>query len=142
MEHPHLLLHGLIVGIKGVLSLWVVDAILLQFKGVKGNEPEEVLVKSPFLSQRQRCVLRDEAYLRVKKEEHGVNGVRALDAGLNVINRLAVEFEQGGHMFGYHPKFLVEVESGKFGASLDPDCEPSRMKQVSEAWKKDYGARP
>lgn len=45
-------------------------------------------------------------------------------------------------MFGNRPKFLVEVESGKFGASLDPDCEPSRMKQVSEAWKKDYGARP
>lgn len=67
MEHPHLFVHGLIVGIEGCSKFMGgrCNEILLQFKGVKGNEPEEVLVKSHFRSQRQRCVLRDEAYLRV-----------------------------------------------------------------------------
>ena len=38
-------------------------------------------------------------------------------------------------------KFLVEVKSGQVEASLNPDQELRRLKQMFEAWKKDYGAR-
>ncbi|XP_073040750.1 myosin-1-like isoform X1 [Primulina eburnea] len=210
--------------IQSVIRGWLVrrcsgDVGLLQFGGRKGNEPEEVLVKSSFLAEMQRRVLRAEASLRVKEEEndilhqrlqqyenrwseyelkmrsmeevwqkqmrslqsslsiakkslafddsrrnsdasvngnddresswesgsnfrsHDINGTRSLGAGLNVINRLAEEFEQRSHVFVDDSKFLVEVKSGQVDASLDPDRELRRLKSMFEAWKKDYGAR-
>ncbi|KAJ8770010.1 hypothetical protein K2173_009093 [Erythroxylum novogranatense] len=69
------------------------------------------------------------------------NGVRPMSAGLSVISRLAEEFEQRIQVFGDDAKFLVEVKSGQVDASLDPDQELRRLKQMFEAWKKDYGSR-
>ncbi|XP_022956357.1 myosin-1-like [Cucurbita moschata] len=69
------------------------------------------------------------------------NGVRPMNAGLSVISRLAEEFEQRSQVFSDDAKFLVEVKSGQVEASLDPDRELRRLKQMFEAWKKDYGGR-
>lgn len=69
------------------------------------------------------------------------NGVRHMSAGLSVISRLAEELEQRRQVFGDDAKFLVEVKSGQTEASLNPDRELRRLKQMFEAWKKDYGAR-
>ncbi|XP_010249396.1 PREDICTED: myosin-1-like [Nelumbo nucifera] len=66
---------------------------------------------------------------------------REMSAGLSVISRLAEEFEQRSQVFGDDAKFLVEVKSGQAEASLNPDQELRRLKQIFEAWKKDYGAR-
>ncbi|KAK4423286.1 Myosin-1 [Sesamum alatum] len=210
--------------IQSVIRGWLVrrcsgDIGLLQFGGRKGNEPEEVLVKSSFLAELQRRVLRAEASLREKEEEndilhqrlqqyenrwseyelkmrsmeevwqkqmrslqsslsiakkslalddsqrnsdasvngndeketswethsnfrlHESNRGRSMSAGISVITRLAEEFEQRSQVFGDDAKFLVEVKSGQAEASLDPDSELRRLKQMFEAWKKDYGAR-
>ncbi|XP_057774016.1 myosin-1 [Salvia miltiorrhiza] len=208
---------------QSVIRGWLVrrcsgDIGLLQFGGRKGNEPEEVLVKSSFLAELQRRVLRAEASLREKEEENDIlhqrlqqyesrwseyelkmksmeevwqkqmrslqsslsiakkslalddsqrnsdasvngteeresswdtgnnlriqeNGGRSTSAGLSVIGRLAEEFEQRSQVFGDDAKFLVEVKSGQTEASLDPDHELRRLKQMFEAWKKDYGSR-
>ncbi|KAH1231275.1 Myosin-1 [Glycine max] len=69
------------------------------------------------------------------------NGAKSMSAGLSVISRLAEEFEQRSQVFGDDSKFLVEVKSGQVEASLNPDRELRRLKQMFEAWKKDYGAR-
>lgn len=69
------------------------------------------------------------------------NGVRPMSAGLSVISRLAEEFDQRSQVFGDDAKFLVEVKSGQVEASLNPDKELRRLKQMFEAWKKDYGSR-
>ncbi|KAK7273558.1 hypothetical protein RIF29_14614 [Crotalaria pallida] len=69
------------------------------------------------------------------------NGTRSTSAGLNVISRLAEEFEQRSQVFGDDAKFLVEVKSGQVEASLNPEQELRRLKQMFESWKKDYGAR-
>lgn len=69
------------------------------------------------------------------------NGVRPMSAGLSVISRLAEEFEQRSQVFGDDAKFLVEVKSGQVDASLNPDKELRRLKEMFEAWKKDYGGR-
>ncbi|KAI3472534.1 hypothetical protein Pfo_030685 [Paulownia fortunei] len=210
--------------IQSGIRSWLVrrcsgDIGLLQFGGRKGNEPEEVLVKSSFLAELQRRVLRAEASLREKEEEndilhqrlqqyenrwseyelkmksmeevwqkqmrslqsslsiakkslaiddsqrnsdasvngndekesswetnsnfrvHESNGGRSTSAGMSVIGRLAEEFEQRSQVFGDDAKFLVEVKSGQVDASLDPDSELRRLKQMFEGWKKDYGAR-
>lgn len=79
-------------------------------------------------------------------ESNGVNSNnrnsrRPMSAGLSVIGRLAEEFDQRKQVFGDDAKFLVEVKSGQVEASLDPDRELRRLKQMFEAWKKDYGAR-
>nr|XP_007153036.1 hypothetical protein PHAVU_003G002200g [Phaseolus vulgaris]XP_007153037.1 hypothetical protein PHAVU_003G002200g [Phaseolus vulgaris]ESW25030.1 hypothetical protein PHAVU_003G002200g [Phaseolus vulgaris]ESW25031.1 hypothetical protein PHAVU_003G002200g [Phaseolus vulgaris] len=69
------------------------------------------------------------------------NGARSTSAGLSVISRLAEEFEHRSQVFGDDAKFLVEVKSGQVEASLSPDQELRRLKQMFEAWKKDYGTR-
>nr|GME07652.1 protein SIEVE ELEMENT OCCLUSION B-like [Ipomoea batatas] len=69
------------------------------------------------------------------------SGVRPMSAGLSVISRLAEEFEQRSQVFGDDAKFLVEVKSGQVDANLNPDRELRRLKQMFEAWKKDYGTR-
>ena len=43
-------------------------------------------------------------------------------------------------MFGDDAKFLVEVKSGQVEASLNPDRELRRLKQMFEAWKKEQKA--
>ncbi|XP_051121312.1 myosin-1 [Andrographis paniculata] len=63
--------------IQAVIRGWLVrrcsgDIGLLQFGGRKGNEPEEVLVKTSFLAELQRRVLRAEAILREKEEENDI----------------------------------------------------------------------
>lgn len=68
-------------------------------------------------------------------------GIRPSSASLSVISRLAEEFEQRRQVFGDDAKFLVEVKSGQVDASLNPDRELRRLKQMFEAWKKDYGVR-
>ncbi|OVA04934.1 IQ motif [Macleaya cordata] len=80
------------------------------------------------------------------RENNGVNSVsrvmnREMSTGLSVISRLAEEFEQRSQVFGDDAKFLVEVKSGQAEASLDPDRELRRLKQIFETWKKDYGNR-
>ncbi|KAL6543932.1 Myosin-1 [Orobanche gracilis] len=197
--------------VQSVIRGWLVrkcsgDIGLLQFGGKKGNEPEELLVKSSFLADLQRRVLRAEASLRDKEEENEIlhqrlqqyenrwseyelkmnsmeevwqKQMRSLQsslsiakkslafddsqrnsdasvngnnderesswetnsAGISVIGRLAEEFEQRSQVFGDDAKFLVEVKSGQVHAGLDPDSEFRRLKQMFEAWKKDYGAR-
>ncbi|KAK9044068.1 hypothetical protein V6N11_072388 [Hibiscus sabdariffa] len=185
----------------------------------KANESDEVLVKSSFLAELQRRVLKAEAALREKEEENDIlhqrllqyenrwseyelkmksmeevwqkqmrslqsslsiakkslavdeserssdasvntsddreycwdagsnlkvpesNGLRPMSAGLSVISRLAEEFEQRSQVFGDDAKFLVEVKSGQVDASLNPDRELRRLKQMFETWKKDYAAR-
>lgn len=74
-------------------------------------------------------------------KSHESNGVRPMSASLSVISRLAEEFEQRQQVFGDDAKFLVEVKSGQIDASLNPDRELRRLKQMFETWKKDYGAR-
>lgn len=69
------------------------------------------------------------------------NGGRPMSTGLSVISRLTEEFDQRSQVFGDDAKFLVEVKSGQVEASLDPDRELRRLKQMFEAWKKDYGGR-
>ncbi|CAN1812415.1 VIII-1 [Linum perenne] len=69
------------------------------------------------------------------------NGLRPMSAGLSVISRLAEEFEQRSQVFGDDAKFLVEVKSGQVEASLNPDRELRRLKQMFESWKKDYNGR-
>ena len=66
---------------------------------------------------------------------------RSMSAGVNVISRLAEEFEQRSQVFKDDAKFLVEVKSGQVEASLNPDQELRRLKQMFEAWKKDYAGR-
>ncbi|XP_059633321.1 myosin-1-like [Cornus florida] len=210
--------------IQSVIRGWSIrrcsgDIGLLQCGGRKGNESDEVLVKSSFLAELQRRVLKAEAALREKEEENDIlhqrlqqyesrwseyelkmksmeevwqkqmrslqsslsiakkslavddsarnsdasvsinddrdyswetgsnfkgqdsNGVRPMSAGLSVISRLAEEFEQRSQVFGDDAKFLVEVKSGQVEASLNPDRELRRLKQMFEAWKKDYGVR-
>ncbi|XP_039040318.1 myosin-1-like [Hibiscus syriacus] len=172
----------------------------------KASEPDEVLVKSSFLAELQRRVLKAEAALREKEEENDIlhqrllqyesrwseyelkmksmeevwqkqmrslqsslsiakkslavdeserssdasvntnevpesNGLRPMSAGLSVISRLAEEFEQRSQVFGDDAKFLVEVKSGQVDASLNPDRELRRLKQMFETWKKDYAGR-
>ncbi|CAI9768449.1 unnamed protein product [Fraxinus pennsylvanica] len=63
--------------IQSVIRGWMVrrcsgDIGFLQFGGKKGAEQEEVLVKSSFLAEMQRRVLRAEAALREKEEENDV----------------------------------------------------------------------
>ncbi|XP_048492225.1 myosin-1 isoform X2 [Beta vulgaris subsp. vulgaris] len=72
---------------------------------------------------------------------HESNGVRPMSASLSVISRMAEEFEQRKQVFGDDAKFLVEVKSGQVDASLNPDRELRRLKQMFETWKKDYGTR-
>jgi len=210
--------------IQSVIRGWLVrrcsgDIVLLQFGCRKGNESDEVLVKSSFLAELQRRVLKAEAALREKEEENDIlhqrlqqyesrwseyelkmksmeevwqkqmrslqsslsiakkslaiddsernsdasvnlnddswdtagsnfkgppyesNGARPMSAGLSVISRLAEEFEQRSQVFGDDAKFLVEVKSGQVDANVDPDRELRRLKQMFEAWKKDYGTR-
>ncbi|KAJ1400149.1 P-loop containing nucleoside triphosphate hydrolase [Sesbania bispinosa] len=212
------------VVIQSFIRGWLVrrcsgDIGLLKSGGMKTNESDEVLVKSSFLAELQRRVLKAEAALREKEEENDIlhqrlqqyesrwseyelkmksmeevwqkqmrslqsslsiakkslamddsernsdasvnasderdyswdvgsnhrrqesNGTRSMSAGLSVISRLAEEFEQRSQVFGDDAKFLVEVKSGQVEASLDPDRELRRLKQMFEAWKKDYGAR-
>ncbi|XP_015577619.1 myosin-1 [Ricinus communis] len=74
-------------------------------------------------------------------QESNGHSVRPMSAGLSVISRLAEEFEQRSQVFGDDAKFLVEVKSGQVEASLNPDRELRRLKQMFEAWKKDYGVR-
>ncbi|GAU18088.1 hypothetical protein TSUD_51990 [Trifolium subterraneum] len=69
------------------------------------------------------------------------SGTRSMSAGLSVISRLAEEFEQRSQVFGDDAKFLVEVKSGQIEASLNPDQELRRLKQMFEGWKKDYAGR-
>lgn len=210
--------------IQSVIRGWMVrrcsgDIGLLKSGGIKANESDEVLVKSSFLAELQRRVLKAEAALREKEEENDIlhqrlqqyesrwseyelkmksmeevwqkqmrslqsslsiakkslavddsernsdasvnasddrdyssdigsnhrsvesNGLRPMSAGLSVISRLAEEFEQRSQVFGDDAKFLVEVKSGQVEASLNPDRELRRLKQMFEGWKKDYGAR-
>ncbi|PIA35399.1 hypothetical protein AQUCO_03500049v1 [Aquilegia coerulea] len=80
------------------------------------------------------------------RESNGVRpGLRVLDremsTGLCVISRLAEELEQRSQVFGDDAKFLVEVKSGQAEASLNPDRELRKLKQIFETWKKDYGTR-
>ncbi|KAK6921484.1 Myosin head, motor domain [Dillenia turbinata] len=217
--------HDASVVIQSVIRGWLVRRCsgnigLLNYGGKKGNESDEVLVKSSFLAELQRRVLKAEAALREKEEENDIlhqrlqqyesrwseyelkmksmeevwqkqmrslqsslsiakkslaiddsgrssdasvnmtddrdnswetgsqhyrvqesNGVRPMSAGLSVISRLAEEFEQRSQVFGDDAKFLVEVKSGQTEATLNPDRELRRLKQMFEAWKKDYGAR-
>ncbi|KAL1565429.1 Myosin-1 [Salvia divinorum] len=68
---------GAATSMQSVIRGWLVrrcsgDIGLLQFGGRKGNEPEEVLVKSSFLAELQRRVLRAEAALREKEEENDI----------------------------------------------------------------------
>ncbi|XP_038892075.1 myosin-1 isoform X1 [Benincasa hispida] len=210
--------------IQSVIRGWLVrrcsgDIGLMKPGGLTANGSGEVLVKSSFLAELQRRVLKAEAGLREKEEENDIlhqrlqqyenrwseyelkmksmeevwqrqmrslqsslsiakkslavddsernsdasvnasddrgyswevgsnntanesNGVRPMNAGLSVISRLAEEFEQRSQVFGDDAKFLVEVKSGQVEASLDPDRELRRLKQMFEAWKKDYGGR-
>ncbi|XP_027098118.2 myosin-1 [Coffea arabica] len=210
--------------IQSVIRGWLVrrcsgDIGLLQFGSEKGNGSEDFLVKSSYLAELQRRVLKAEAALREKEEENDIlhqrlqqyenrwseyelkmksmeevwqkqmrslqsslsiakkslalddshrnsdasvnasddretswdagsnfrvsdsNGMRPMNAGLSVISRLAEEFEQRSQVFGDDAKFLVEVKSGQAEANLDPDRELRRLKQMFEAWKKDYGSR-
>lgn len=210
--------------IQSVIRGWLVrrcsgDIGLMKPGGLTANGSGEVLVKSSFLAELQRRVLKAEAALREKEEENDIlhqrlqqyenrwseyelkmksmeevwqrqmrslqsslsiakkslavddsernsdasvnasddrgyswevgsnntanesNGVRPMNAGLSVISRLAEEFEQRSQVFGDDAKFLVEVKSGQVEASLDPDRELRRLKQMFEAWKKDYGGR-
>ncbi|QHO36301.1 myosin-1 [Arachis hypogaea] len=212
------------VVIQSFIRGWLVrrcsgDLSLLKSGGTKTNESDEVLVKSSFLAELQRRVLKAEAALREKEEENDIlqqrlqqydnrwseyelkmksmeevwqkqmrslqsslsiakkslamddsernsdasvnasddrdyswdmggnhrrqesTGTRSMSAGLSVISRLAEEFEQRSQVFGDDAKFLVEVKSGQVEASLNPDKELRRLKQMFEAWKKDYGAR-
>jgi myosin-5 len=69
------------------------------------------------------------------------NGTRSTSASLSVISRLTEEFEQRSQVFGDDAKFLVEVKSGQVEASLNPDHELRRLKQMFEAWKRDYSGR-
>lgn len=221
--------NGASILIQAVIRGWLVrrcsgDIGLIQFGAKKGNELDEVLVKSSFLAELQRRVLKAEAALREKEEENDIlhqrlqqyesrwseyemkmksmeevwqkqmrslqsslsiakkslaldesernsdasvnilnddrnsswetgsnpnirggpesNGrVRPMSAGLSVISRLAEEFEQRSQVFGDDAKFLVEVKSGQVDASLNPDRELRRLKQMFEGWKKDYGHR-
>ncbi|MQL72214.1 hypothetical protein Taro_004528 [Colocasia esculenta] len=66
---------------------------------------------------------------------------REMSIGLNVISRLAEEFEQRAQVFADDTKFLIEVKSGQTEADLNPDRELRRLKQAFEAWKKDFGGR-
>lgn len=210
--------------IQSVIRGWLVrrcsgDLGLLTVGGRKDKESDEVLVKSSFLAELQRRVLKAEAALREKEEENDIlhqrlqqyenrwseyelkmksmeevwqkqmrslqsslsiakkslamddsrrnsdasvnltddrdsswdtgsnfrgqesNGMRPMSAGLTVISRMAEEFEQRSQVFGDDAKFLVEVKSGQTEASLNPDRELRRLKQMFEAWKKDYGSR-
>uniref|UniRef100_A0A251L150 Myosin motor domain-containing protein n=1 Tax=Manihot esculenta TaxID=3983 RepID=A0A251L150_MANES len=74
-------------------------------------------------------------------QESNGHSARPMSAGLSVISRLAEEFEQRTQVFGDDAKFLVEVKSGQVEASLNPDRELRRLKQMFESWKKDYGSR-
>ncbi|VFQ66797.1 unnamed protein product [Cuscuta campestris] len=75
-------------------------------------------------------------------DSNGGVQVRPMSAGLSVIGRLAEEFEQRSQVFGDDAKFLVEVKSGQVEANnVNPERELRRLKQLFEAWKKDYGTR-
>ncbi|GAB2275306.1 Myosin-1 [Dionaea muscipula] len=77
-----------------------------------------------------------------RHHESNSNGaVRSMSASLSIIGRLAEEFEQRRQVFGDDAKFLVEVKSGQAEASLNPDRELRRLKQLFESWKKDYSTR-
>uniref|UniRef100_A0A1D1Z2F8 Myosin-J heavy chain n=1 Tax=Anthurium amnicola TaxID=1678845 RepID=A0A1D1Z2F8_9ARAE len=85
------------------------------------------------------------AGLRARENSGGQSVSRVADRemsiGLNVISRLAEEFEQRSQVFGDDTKFLVEVKSGQTEANLNPERELRRLKQTFENWKKDFGLR-
>ncbi|KAJ9563452.1 hypothetical protein OSB04_008612 [Centaurea solstitialis] len=69
-------IHGASVVLQAVIRGWLVrrcsgDIALLQF-GSKGNESDEVLVKSSYLAELQRRILKAEAGLREKEEENDI----------------------------------------------------------------------
>ncbi|CAL5207918.1 unnamed protein product [Lathyrus oleraceus] len=211
--------------IQSVIRGWLVrrcsgDIGFLKYGDIKTQDSDEILVKSSFLAELQRRVLKAEAALREKDEENDIlnqriqqyenrwseyeskmqsmeevwqkqmrslqsslsiakkslaiddsernsdasvnntsderdyswdggsnhrrqesNGTRSTSASLSVISRLAEEFEQRSQVFADDAKFLVEVKSGQVEASLNPDQELRRLKQMFEAWKRDYTAR-
>lgn len=96
------------------------------------------------LSIAKRSLVADDSDASVNNDwsyESPVDYRRPANAGLSVISRLAQEFDQRSQIFGDDAKFLVEVKSGKVDASLDPEQELRRLKQMFEGWKKDYGSR-
>ncbi|KAK2453781.1 myosin [Trifolium repens] len=210
--------------VQSVIRGWLVrrcsgDIGYLKDRNMKTKESDEILVKSSFLAELQRRVLKAEAALREKDEENDIlnqriqqyesrwceyelkmksmeevwqkqmrslqsslsiakkslaiddskrnsdssvnasderdyswdvgsnhrrqesNGTRSTSASLSVISRLTEEFEQRSQVFGDDAKFLVEVKSGQVEASLNPDQELRRLKQMFEAWKRDYSGR-
>ncbi|XP_073112691.1 myosin-1 isoform X1 [Elaeis guineensis] len=66
---------------------------------------------------------------------------RDMSSGLNVISRLAEEFEQQSQVFADDVNFLVEVKSRQAEASLNPEKELKSLKQNFESWKKDFSLR-
>ncbi|KAI3764162.1 hypothetical protein L2E82_14165 [Cichorium intybus] len=69
--------HGATVILQAVIRGWLVrrcsgDIALLQFGSGKGNESDEVLVKSSYLAELQRRILKAEAGLREKEEENDI----------------------------------------------------------------------
>lgn len=96
------------------------------------------------LSIAKRSLVADDSDASVNNDssyESPIDYRRPTNAGLSVISRLAQEFDQRSRIFGDDAKFLVEVKSGQVDASLDPDQELRRLKQMFEGWKKDYGSR-
>lgn len=64
-----------------------------------------------------------------------------MSPGLSVISRLADEFNHRTQVFSDDAKFLMEVKSGQVTASLEPERELRRLKQMFEMWKKDFNVR-
>lgn len=70
-------IHGATVVLQAVIRGWLVrrcsgDIALLQFGSGKGNESDEVVVKSSYLAELQRRILKAEAGLREKEEENDI----------------------------------------------------------------------
>ncbi|KAJ0444734.1 putative myosin ATPase [Helianthus annuus] len=69
--------HGATITLQAVIRGWLVrrcsgDIALLQFGSGKGNGSDEVLVKSSYLAELQRRILKAEAGLREKEEENDI----------------------------------------------------------------------
>ncbi|XP_076939107.1 myosin-1-like [Bidens hawaiensis] len=69
--------HGATITLQAVIRGWLVrrcsgDIALLQFGSGKGNVSDEVMVKSSYLAELQRRILKAEAGLREKEEENDI----------------------------------------------------------------------
>ncbi|KAI3731753.1 hypothetical protein L1987_62942 [Smallanthus sonchifolius] len=176
-------IHGASIMLQAVIRGCLVrrcsgDIGLLQFGPGKGNQSDEVVVKSSYLAELQRRILKAEAGLKEKEEENDIllqrlqqyesrwsqyelkmksmedvwqKQMLSLQSSLSIAKKsLSLNDSERNSDASINTLTNDEnnpvgdatnVKSGQVEASLNPDHELRRLKQMFEGWKKDYTTR-